>query len=75
MAAATRHEVNVRSGGLDRTFTLVLPRTFYDTNAEAPVMLAVHGAFQSASIFLNANGRVAQLLVTPCLPVCVHRCS
>jgi hypothetical protein len=74
LQVATRYEVNVRSGGLDRTFTLVLPRAFYETDAEAPVMLAVHGAFQSATIFLNANGSVAQQLHSQ-PGTCVSRCS
>ena len=54
MSHSTRLAVDVQSGGKARTFMLRLPPN-YDAQAN-PLLLAVHGAFQSAQIFLDTNG-------------------
>ena len=55
LVPGARFSVNITSGGKARTFLVRLP----DTPAPSmPVLLAVHGALQSATIFLDVAGAV-----------------
>ena len=58
-----RYTVDLTSGGKARTFLLRLPDD--ETTSAMPVLLTVHGALQSATIFLDVKGpqRRADFLV------------
>ena len=53
-----RYTVDLTSGGKARTFLLRLPDD--ETTSAMPVLLAVHGALQSATIFLDVKGAATQ---------------
>ena len=54
LPASERLSVSVTSGGVQRSFLLVLPEG-YAAASGSPVLLAVHGALQNAAIFLNTS--------------------
>ena len=59
-----RFSVDIMSGGKARTFLVRLPDVPVPS---MPVLLAVHGALQSATVFLDVEGSVQSDAICACL--------